>query len=89
MSVTYFTNLIYLLIKFSVGSGDCAPFVGHNAFLRWKAVQSVGFMEDGKMKFWSERHVSEDFDMSLRLQTRVSLLDFLHTVRPLVLPSRG
>ena len=67
--VTYFTNLIYLLIRFSVGSGDCAPFVGHNAFLRWKAIQSVSFVEDGVEKFWSESHVSEDFDMSLRLQT--------------------
>jgi hypothetical protein len=26
-------------------------------------------MEDGIEKFWSESHVSEDFDMSLRLQT--------------------
>ncbi|KAH8594618.1 glycosyl transferase family group 2-domain-containing protein [Bisporella sp. PMI_857] len=67
--ITYFTNLIYLLVKFSVGSGDVALFVGHNAFLRWKAVQSVAFIEDDKVKFWSERHVSEDFDMSLRLQT--------------------
>lgn len=68
-AITYFTNLVYLLIKFSVGSGDCAPFVGHNAFLRWKAIQSVSFQEDGVEKFWSENHVSEDFDMSLRLQT--------------------
>lgn len=69
MPVTYFTNLVYLLIRFSVGSGDCAPFVGHNAFLRWKAIQSVSFTEGGIEKFWSESHVSEDFDMSLRLQT--------------------
>jgi cellulose synthase/poly-beta-1,6-N-acetylglucosamine synthase-like glycosyltransferase len=67
--VTYFTNLVYLLIRFSVGNGDCAPFVGHNAFLRWKAIQSVSFMENDIEKFWSESHVSEDFDMSLRLQT--------------------
>lgn len=67
--VTYFTDLVYLLIRFSVGSGDCAPFVGHNAFLRWKAIQSVSFYENGVEKFWSECHVSEDFDMSLRLQT--------------------
>lgn len=26
-------------------------------------------MENGIEKFWSESHVSEDFDMSLRLQT--------------------
>lgn len=69
--ITYFTDLVYLLIRFSVGSGDCAPFVGHNAFLRWRAIQSVSFREtkDGAEKFWSESHVSEDFDMSLRLQT--------------------
>ncbi|KAH8889228.1 hypothetical protein GQ53DRAFT_723412 [Thozetella sp. PMI_491] len=68
-AITYFTDLVYLLIRFSVGSGDCAPFVGHNAFLRWKAIQSVSFEENGVEKFWSENHVSEDFDMSLRLQT--------------------
>ncbi|QSZ28760.1 hypothetical protein DSL72_003265 [Monilinia vaccinii-corymbosi] len=66
--ITYFTNLIYMSITFAVGNGDCAPFVGHNAFLRWKAVQSVAYEEDGELKFWSDDHVSEDFDMSLRLQ---------------------
>ncbi|KAF7882095.1 hypothetical protein EAF00_011611 [Botryotinia globosa] len=66
--ITYFTNLIYMSITFAVGNGDCAPFVGHNAFLRWKAVQSVAYEEDGQLKFWSDDHVSEDFDMSLRLQ---------------------
>ncbi|TAQ86961.1 hypothetical protein B7494_g4718 [Chlorociboria aeruginascens] len=64
--ITYFTNLIYISIQFAVGNGDCAPFVGHNSFLRWKAIQSVSYVEDGKTIFWSE--VSEDFDMSLRLQ---------------------
>ncbi len=66
--ITYFTNLIYTSIQFAVGNGDCAPFVGHNAFLRWKAVQSVSFQEDNTTKFWSDSHVSEDFDISLRLQ---------------------
>lgn len=41
-------------ITFAVGNGDCAPFVGHNAFLRWKAVQSVAYEEDGELKFWSD-----------------------------------
>ncbi|OCK77120.1 hypothetical protein K432DRAFT_418823 [Lepidopterella palustris CBS 459.81] len=67
-AITYFTNLVYLSIRIAVGSGDYAPFVGHNAFLRWKAVQSVSFKENGVEKFWSENHVSEDFDISLRLQ---------------------
>lgn len=66
--ITYFTNLIYTNIVHSVGSGDVGPFVGHNAFLRWRAIQSVSYQEDGHTKFWSECHVSEDFDVSLRLQ---------------------
>jgi cellulose synthase/poly-beta-1,6-N-acetylglucosamine synthase-like glycosyltransferase len=69
-TVAYFTEIIYLSIRFAVGNGDAAPFVGHNAFLRWKAMQSVRFTEkDGRELFWSESHVSEDFDMALRLQT--------------------
>ena len=69
-AVTWFTDLIYTAIRFGVASGDVAPFVGHNAILRWEAVQTVGYAdEDGYEKFWSESHVSEDFDMALRLQT--------------------
>jgi hypothetical protein len=66
--ITYFTDLVYTSIQYAVGSGDCAPFVGHNTFIRWKAIQSIAFQEEGKTKFWSEEHVSEDFDVSLRLQ---------------------
>lgn len=67
--ITFFTNLIYSAIRYTVSNGDVAPFVGHNAILRWSALQSVSFIdEDGFEKFWSESHVSEDFDMSLRLQ---------------------
>ncbi|KAF2430582.1 hypothetical protein EJ08DRAFT_238409 [Tothia fuscella] len=67
--ITYFTNLVYTSIRFSVGCGEVAPFVGHNGFLRWQAVQSVGVPDpDGYTAFWSESHVSEDFDLALRLQ---------------------
>ncbi|KAK6503549.1 hypothetical protein TWF481_008563 [Arthrobotrys musiformis] len=66
--ITYFTNLIYSAIRFVCGSGDVAPFVGHNAFLRWKAVQSTAFRTGDREYYWSESHVSEDFDMALRLQ---------------------
>jgi hypothetical protein len=67
--ITFFTNLIYSAIRYTVSNGDVAPFVGHNAILRWSAIQQVSlFDEDGYEKFWSESHVSEDFDMSLRLQ---------------------
>ncbi|KAL2268716.1 hypothetical protein VTJ83DRAFT_3562 [Remersonia thermophila] len=68
--VTWFTRLIYSCITFSVASGDACPFVGHNAILRWSAVQDAAAYtdEDGYEKYWSESHVSEDFDMALRLQ---------------------
>lgn len=67
---TFFTNLIYMAIKYTVSNGDVAPFVGHNAILRWSAIQQIGYFdEDGYEKFWSEHHVSEDFEMSLKLQT--------------------
>ena len=67
--ITFFTNLIYSAIRYTVSNGDVAPFVGHNAILRWAAIQQVSYVdEDNYEKFWSESHVSEDFDMSLRLQ---------------------
>ncbi|KAJ4248395.1 hypothetical protein NW762_012732 [Fusarium torreyae] len=68
--ITYFTNIVYTAIKYGVGTGDVAPFVGHNAFLRWKAIQSVAFVDpsDKVTKWWSDSHVSEDFDISLRVQ---------------------
>ncbi|KAK1780791.1 glycosyl transferase family group 2-domain-containing protein [Copromyces sp. CBS 386.78] len=67
--VTWFTNLIYTAITFAVACGDACPFVGHNAMLRWQSLQdAASFEEDGYEKYWSESHVSEDFDMALRLQ---------------------
>ncbi|KAF2149500.1 hypothetical protein K461DRAFT_231277 [Myriangium duriaei CBS 260.36] len=67
--ITFFTNLIYSAIRYTVASGDIAPFVGHNAIIRWKALQQVSFIDvDGIEKFWSETHVSEDFEVALRLQ---------------------
>ncbi len=67
--IAFFTNLIYSAIRYTVSNGDMAPFVGHNAVLRWSAIQQVSYTDDdGYDKFWSESHVSEDFDMSLRLQ---------------------
>jgi hypothetical protein len=34
--ITFFTNLVYTSIRYSIGCGEVAPFVGHNAFLRWQ-----------------------------------------------------
>jgi len=47
--------------------------VGHNAFLRWSAIQDAMFEDPGdhnRMKVWSEANVSEDFDMALRLMLK-------------------
>lgn len=69
MGITYFTNLIYTAISFAVANGDVAPFVGHNAMLRWSALQDIGYLDEGVEKWWAETTVSEDFDMALRLQS--------------------
>ena len=72
--ITFFTNLIYTAIRYAVANGDVAPFVGHNAILRWKAIQDIAYEKDGVEMYWSESTVSEDFDMALRLQTQGYLI---------------
>ncbi|KZV80222.1 hypothetical protein EXIGLDRAFT_845734 [Exidia glandulosa HHB12029] len=65
----YFPRRVNQAIAMACANGEVAPFVGHNAFLRWRAMQEVAFVDsDGKRKIWSESNVSEDFDLSLRLQ---------------------
>ncbi|KAF8631461.1 hypothetical protein AX15_002398 [Amanita polypyramis BW_CC] len=70
--LAYFTRRINRSISMICANGEVAPFVGHNAFLRWKAIQDSVFVDpsDGKQKIWSESNVSEDFDMALRLQLK-------------------
>jgi len=73
--ITFFTNMVYTAIRFCISAGEVAPFVGHNAFLRWAAVQDVGVVEDdGYIAYWSESHVSEDFDIALRMQIKGSVV---------------
>ncbi|KAF2020282.1 hypothetical protein BU24DRAFT_366132 [Aaosphaeria arxii CBS 175.79] len=76
--ITFFTNLIYTQIQYAVANGDVAPFVGHNAVVRWSAMQDIAYdcPIDKREKFWSEKTVSEDFDMSLRLQTNGYVVRF-------------
>lgn len=59
-----------IAIRTACSGGDLSPLVGHNAFLRWEAMEKCAFTDprDGKLKFWSEEHVSEDFDLALRFQ---------------------
>lgn len=68
--VAFFTRRINRCISMTCANGEVAPFVGHNAFLKWSAIQDASFLDpdDGVRKVWSESNVSEDFDMALRLQ---------------------
>ncbi|KAF8874734.1 glycosyl transferase family group 2-domain-containing protein [Infundibulicybe gibba] len=70
--IAYFTRRINRCISMACANGEVAPFMGHNAFLRWKAIQDAAFIDpaDGKEKIWSESNVSEDFDMALRLMLK-------------------
>jgi len=51
--ITFFTKLVFSAIKFAVASGDVAPFIGHNAILRWTAIQDIRFDDKGTEKYWS------------------------------------
>lgn len=68
--IAHFTRRINKCISLGCANGEVAPFVGHNAFLRWSALQDAAFIDeaDNVKKIWSESNVSEDFDMALRLQ---------------------
>ncbi|KAI0089907.1 glycosyl transferase family group 2-domain-containing protein [Irpex rosettiformis] len=70
--IAHFTRRVNKCISFGCANGEVAPFVGHNAFLRWSALQDAAFVDpdDGVKKIWSESNVSEDFDMALRLQLK-------------------
>lgn len=72
--IAHFTRRINKCISLGCANGEVAPFVGHNAFLRWSAIQDAAFIDpaDQVKKIWSESNVSEDFDMALRLQVRQS-----------------
>lgn len=61
-------------ISMACANGDVAPFLGPNTFVRWAALQDAMFEDAGdhkKRKIWSEAHVSEEFDMALRLMVFV------------------
>ncbi|KAJ7479944.1 glycosyl transferase family group 2-domain-containing protein [Mycena galericulata] len=75
--MSYFTRRINRCISMACANGEVAPFVGHNAFLRCKAIQDAAFIDpaDGKEKIWST--VSEGFDMALRLLLRGYIIRFI------------
>ncbi|SNX86117.1 uncharacterized protein MEPE_04826 [Melanopsichium pennsylvanicum] len=66
----FFTDVVNFSISWLVACGATAPFVGHNAYIRTSALLQVSERDpkSGQLISWSENSVSEDFDMSLRLQ---------------------
>ena len=70
--LAYFTRRMNKCISLACANGEMAPFVGHNAFLRWSAIQDAAFVDpvNGRKKIWSDTCVSEDFDLALRVQIK-------------------
>ncbi len=64
--IAFFTTIVNFSISVSVSNGLVAPFMGHNAFLRWSAMQEQGLRNEGGL-IWSEEHVSEDFVMTMHI----------------------
>lgn len=61
-------------------NGDVGCFVGHNAFIRWSALQEIAqWKEDEKRwQIWSESHVSEGQSQIYRSDTSFGLRDCLY-----------
>lgn len=64
--ISFFTTTVNHSITWVVANGSSSPFMGHNAFLRWSALQHQA-LANPEGKIWSEDHVSEDFVMTLNL----------------------
>jgi cellulose synthase/poly-beta-1,6-N-acetylglucosamine synthase-like glycosyltransferase len=63
--VSHFTDTIYdVAFLVTTSYGDPSPLVGHNVFLRKSALEECK-LHSG---YFSEKHVSEDFELSMRLQ---------------------
>lgn len=76
-AIAHFTNALYSVNFFySCSNGFPSPLVGHNCLLRWEAIMKVEKELNGyderpicTWKVWDETRVSEDFVMSLTMQT--------------------
>lgn len=72
-SLAYFMRFVYFFISWQTATGEVAPFVGHNAFIRKSAIHELAeeslrtTTSDGFIQPWSEETVSEDLDLGLRL----------------------
>ncbi|KAG1883244.1 hypothetical protein F4604DRAFT_1505032, partial [Suillus subluteus] len=79
-AITSFTRCINKCISMMYANRKVAPFVRHNAFSRWSALQDAALgggdvnssastpgANRAQVKIWSKDNVSEDFNMALRL----------------------
>jgi hypothetical protein len=71
-TICHFTRMIYELAFIQVtAGGDPSPLVGHNAFIRMKCLEEVSYLDEtNDKKYWNENTVCEDFDISLRFQSK-------------------
>ena len=44
--IAHFTRRINRCISVAAANGEVSPFVGHNAFLRWSALQDTAFIDE-------------------------------------------
>lgn len=74
--IAFFTRLVNTSISWVVANGDVGCFVGHNAFIRWSALQEIAQQQpDGRWQIWSERCVALLFLSPLRsLLARLPLI---------------
>lgn len=71
-AISHFTHHIYRIsFVYSSATGHTAPLVGHNAMLRWDAIKDAAYIDSSsnQIMYWAEDKVSEDFDMSIRMQS--------------------
>jgi len=63
-------NLYHIVFAVMSRGGFSPPLTGHGVFLNVEAMKKIAFKdEDGLKKYWNEKRVSEDFDMSMALQS--------------------
>jgi len=70
MTGRYLRNLFQMVMPFTTRGGDHASLMGHNAFLRKSAMRDVALRDaNGRILYWSENQVAEDFDLLFRLHS--------------------
>lgn len=67
--LSYYTDALYqIFFLISSANGVLPPLVGHSTFLRKSALHRAGHRGPaGTVEYWSESHISEDFELMIRL----------------------